>query len=109
MDTIDQLIAEAENRLKSLESERAEILAKLEELRRKKETVSQADESSASYLIAAITKDSSPAEKIALFCSLFKGREDVYALGWESRKSGKSGFQPACRCSQVKILCLRVD
>lgn len=32
-------------------------------------------------------------EKIKLFCSLFKGREDVFALRWE--KSKKSGYMPA--------------
>jgi superfamily II DNA or RNA helicase len=33
-------------------------------------------------------------EKIALFRSLFRGREDVYALRWESA-DGKSGYFPA--------------
>ena len=33
-------------------------------------------------------------EKIALFRSLFRGREDVYALRWESA-DGKSGYSPA--------------
>lgn len=32
-------------------------------------------------------------EQIKLFCSLFKGREDVFALRWE--KSTKSGYMPA--------------
>ena len=36
---------------------------------------------------------------------MFKGREDVYAIRWESRKSGKSGFQPACRNEWIKGLC----
>lgn len=34
--------------------------------------------------------------KIALFRSLFRGREDVYPRRFESRKSGKSGYAPAC-------------
>ena len=38
---------------------------------------------------------SSTKEKIALFRSLFRGREDVYAVRWESRK-GKSGYSPVC-------------
>jgi superfamily II DNA or RNA helicase len=38
---------------------------------------------------------SSTKEKIALFRSLFRGREDIYAVRWESRK-GKSGYSPAC-------------
>jgi hypothetical protein len=38
----------------------------------------------------------SPAEaKIALFRLLFAGREDVYALRWESARSGKTGWSPA--------------
>ena len=38
----------------------------------------------------------SPAEaKIALFRSLFAGREDVYALRWESTRTGKKGWSPA--------------
>lgn len=102
---IDRLIAQAESRLKSLESERAEILAKLEELRRKREAAIQIEETLAPFLKCIITKDSSSDEKIALFRSLFKGREDVYALRWESRKSGKSGFQPACRNEWIKGLC----
>ena len=40
-----------------------------------------------------ITNSSSPEEKLSLFRSLFRGREDVYATRWE--KSGKSGYAPA--------------
>ena len=39
---------------------------------------------------------SPPEAKIALFRSLFRGREDVYPRRFESRKTGKSGYQPAC-------------
>ena len=35
--------------------------------------------------------------KIALFRSLFIGREDVYAIAWSSRATGKSGWNPAIR------------
>lgn len=35
-------------------------------------------------------------EKVALFYSLFRGREDVFARRWQSRTSGKSGYQPVC-------------
>ncbi len=34
-------------------------------------------------------------DKIALFRRLFRGREDVYPLRWESAK-GTSGYSPAC-------------
>src|SRR5215472_1037911 len=36
-----------------------------------------------------------PEAKVTLFQSLFRGREDVYALRWES-KNGRSGYSPAC-------------
>ena len=39
---------------------------------------------------------SPPEAKIALFRSLFRGREDVYPRRFESRKTGKSGYAPAC-------------
>jgi len=38
----------------------------------------------------------SNAQKIALFRSLFRGREDVFARQWRNPKTGKSGYAPAC-------------
>ena len=35
-------------------------------------------------------------EKIALFRSLFRGREDVYAIQWGLDRTGTSGYSPAC-------------
>ena len=37
---------------------------------------------------------SPPEAKIALFRSLFVGRDDVYAARWENARSGKSGWSP---------------
>jgi hypothetical protein len=37
---------------------------------------------------------SNPEEKIKLFRSLFRGREDIYAVRWEGR-TGRSGYSPA--------------
>lgn len=44
-------------------------------------------------------------KKIALFMSLFRGREDVYAKRWESQKTGKSGYQPVCANEWQASLC----
>ncbi len=38
----------------------------------------------------------STAEKVALFRRLFRGRTDVYAIRWENKTSGKSGYAPTC-------------
>ena len=35
-------------------------------------------------------------ERIRLFQSLFKGREDVFARRWFSKTTGKPGYQPVC-------------
>lgn len=35
-------------------------------------------------------------EKVALFRSLFRGREDVFPRRWENPKTGRSGYAPAC-------------
>ena len=43
-----------------------------------------------------VTNQSPSEEKIKLFRSLFRGREDIYAKRWHSEKSGKSGYQPVC-------------
>ena len=45
---------------------------------------------------AAVNAKSSPDEKVKLFRSLFRGREDGYAIRWEGR-NGKTGYSPACR------------
>ena len=35
-------------------------------------------------------------ERVAIFHSLFKGREDVFVRRWFSKTTGKSGYQPVC-------------
>lgn len=61
-------------------------------------------ESSEPSSVAAENSTASQEEKIALFRSLFRGREDVYAVRWESRK-GKSGYSPACAHEWDPLLC----
>jgi hypothetical protein len=46
--------------------------------------------------IPSVTQQSASSEKIAFFRSLFKGREDLYPQRFESRKTGKAGYSPAC-------------
>lgn len=53
----------------------------------------------------AIHQRSTPAAKIGLFRSLFRGREDIYPVRFESRKSGRSGYAPACANEWVPGVC----
>lgn len=51
-----------------------------------------------------LEKKSISDEMIALFCHLFRGREDVYARRWQSHK-GRSGYSPACANEWDSRLC----
>jgi superfamily II DNA or RNA helicase/very-short-patch-repair endonuclease len=46
-----------------------------------------------------------PHAKVKLFRSLFRGREDVYARRFESQKTGRTGYSPACANEWVSGLC----
>ncbi len=52
-----------------------------------------------------VSKYSDAEKKIALFRSLFRGREDVFPLRFESKRTGKSGYQPACANEWIRGLC----
>ena len=51
-------------------------------------------------------------EKVALFRRLFRGRTDVYPIRWQSKRSDKTGYAPACAnewragvCEKPRIKC----
>ena len=44
-------------------------------------------------------------EKVELFRSLFKGREDVFSKRWYSDTSKKSGYQPVCEREWNREFC----
>ncbi len=52
-----------------------------------------------------VASHSPPSVKIQLFRSLFRGREDVYPRRFESRKTGKSGYVPACANEWIRGVC----
>ncbi len=53
----------------------------------------------------AVHLHSTSEAKIALFRSLFRGRDDLYARRFESRRTGKSGYAPACANEWVRGIC----
>jgi superfamily II DNA or RNA helicase/very-short-patch-repair endonuclease len=52
-----------------------------------------------------VNQHSSVEAKIALFRTLFHGREDVYPRRFESRKTGKAGYSLACGNEWVRGIC----
>ena len=61
-------------------------------------------ETPSSYVESVSGSELTPDDKISLFRSLFRGREDVYPVRWESRK-GRSGYSPACANEWDSVLC----
>ena len=55
--------------------------------------------------MAIIDKNSSNAEKVAFFRSLFSGRGDVFAKRYDNAKTGKKGYSPYCENQWVPGLC----
>jgi hypothetical protein len=62
----------------------------------------------------SVTARSDVADKVRLFMSLFRGRNDVYARRWEGKKSDKSGYSPVClnewkagACQKPRDTCAR--
>ena len=94
--TYQELIAERDwlrNRVRELEEENARLKGKLSNA-----VSGKRQEPSAMLTL-------SPQEKVELFRSLFKGREDVFARRWYSRTTGKAGYQPVCGNEWDRQLC----
>jgi len=106
---ISRLIEDAEKRLKQIEVERNKVVSELNELRQNQKTLLKVRESESLFIQDSVSKKSPADEKISLFCSLFKGREDVFARRWESSRSGKVGYQPACRNEWINGICRKPE
>jgi len=52
-----------------------------------------------------ISDTSDPKDKIELYMSLFKGRDDVYAKRWENKNKGTDGYVPCCLYEWKSGLC----
>jgi len=104
--TLQNEISELEQKLADKKQRLEEALTTLEKQTTDVITMqkSRLGDSSQTSLIE-INNHSSSEIKIALFRSLFRGREDVYAKRFENRKTGKSGYQPVCRNEWIRGIC----
>ena len=64
-------------------------------------------EAAGQVLYSNINSNSDSMEKIKLFMSLFRGRNDVYAKRWENKKKGTSGYSPCCLNEWKSGLCAK--
>jgi len=100
-----------EKRLADLDEERRQLQARLDLLR------SEEPQVSTPASVRDQVREHGPSrlsldDKVRLFRSLFRGREDVYPRRWESQKTGRAGYSPACRnewvpgvCEKPKVKC----
>ncbi len=100
----DDEIAQIWERLAALEDDKARLQARLYEL-----CTADPENDVAPDPVAEgqtiVTHDSAAGEKVALFRSLFRGREDVFPRRWSNLKTGRSGYAPVCDNEWVTGVC----
>lgn len=97
-------IAREEAKLERLEREIEETRVVLESLRA--ELSAQRPPSSSPILLTPATPAPvTSAEKLTLFRSLFRGRDDIYPRFWSNAKTGRKGYAPACANEWVRGVC----
>jgi superfamily II DNA or RNA helicase len=96
-------IKKIKTRLAHLDTERKQLTEDLKRLNIKLEECQI--QSNTPPLSATINNKSANRQKISLFRSLFRGREDVYPKLWVSKKSGKQGYSPVCENEWARGLC----
>lgn len=98
-DRLIETIALEEARLIRLDADRQTLLDSLNDLRQQLSAIDVAASP------AQETTTLSSAAKIALFRSLFRGREDVYPKLWISKNGDRKGYMPACANDGNYSLC----
>jgi hypothetical protein len=101
-----QAIAQEETRLAQLGADQAASRRRLATLQA--EIASLGTEPEIRVHLSVTAKANVPktaAEKVKLFRSLFRGREEVFPTRFVSKKTGKAGYAPACKNKFVKGVC----
>lgn len=92
-----QAIAQEEGRLARLEADQADSRRRLGTLQAELASLGAEPEIRVRLPIAVETRvPKTSAEKVKLFRSLFRGREEVFPTRFVSKKTGKPGYAPAC-------------
>ena len=96
----DEEAALIHERLAHLEAEKAALEARLAEIGNLGTALKDVLPSAGPIANRSPTRD-----KIALFRSLFRGREDVYPKRWDNARTGKAGYAPVCANEWVPRIC----
>ena len=90
--------------LGGLEAEQANAMSRLAALQGEL-TLLGAEPETRLRLPLGVEAPRTSAEKVKLFRSLFREREEVFPTRFVSKKTGKPGYAPACRNKFVKGVC----
>jgi superfamily II DNA or RNA helicase len=101
---IERKIISAQKELTELDARRSALLHGIKQLEEERDLIIEGSKLSPNNKRLVKSQSSEP-EKISLFRSLFKGREDVYPRRFKSRRTGKTGYQPACGNEWIKGVC----
>src|SRR5258708_11757769 len=93
-DDILQELAREQGELTELERTREEARAKIEALRSELATAITTPPSL--RLPTGIQVPQTPADKVRLFRSLFRGRPDIFPTRFVAKTTGRPGYAPAC-------------
>ena len=98
--------------LAALERRRDELLEKLKQLDSLPRQSALPLQTAVSPMGGGVNRLSPESAKIALFRTLFRGRDDVFPKRFESTATGRSGYQPCCRnewkrgvCEKPRVKC----
>ncbi|MBF0558670.1 MAG: DEAD/DEAH box helicase family protein [Nitrospirae bacterium] len=97
-DSLHSELNRLQSRLDEINQEREHIEKEIAGIQKKLVEISSATTSTPLTVL-------SPEEKIKLFRSLFRGREDVYPKLWVSKKTGAKGYTPVCVNEWVSSIC----
>jgi superfamily II DNA or RNA helicase len=93
-----QIVDELRHQIADLQRENdrlAEILGMQFSGTAKRLEISQSVETQLDLPLFQVDRTASPEAKVEFFRALFAGRDDVYAVRWESERTGKHGWSPA--------------
>jgi hypothetical protein len=103
--TINEQIKAAEQELAALDTKRTALEDRIKQLRSLQQSIADEQLQFHSLYRSLVRNDSNQEQKITLFRSLFRGREDVFPRRFESKRTGKSGYQPVCRNEWIRPIC----
>ena len=103
--SIEKQIKTAEKELANLNEEKIKLEYKIKHLKGLQQSIAKEKPPFDHNLKTSITNESAEEQKVMLFRSLFRGREDVFPKRFESKRTGKSGYQPVCRNEWIRPFC----